>query len=136
MSKDKNPNKSASESEDAKVNDTVRSMKQRIITILKDAGIYSPTLSYQAELAAGDLLIYRKLRADAMKAEPFFIETSREGNDRHVINPIFDAVSKASLRVTADFEKLTMNVKDSKIKTQLRSDLDELNDKMQSLLND
>lgn len=123
-------------SEDALMGDAVRNMKTRIIKILKDAGIYSPTQSYQAELAAGDLLMYRKLRKEALKAEPYFIETSREGHPRHVINPIFDAVSKASLRVTADFEKLCLNVKDSKIKAQVRTDMDELNDKIQSLLND
>jgi hypothetical protein len=106
----------------------VQNVARNIQRILKDAGVYTPMLTYQVEITAGDLLLYRKIRTEALdsKTEVYQVEYSREGNPRTSINPIFAAMTNASNRVTQDFEKLTMNIKDNKRKDTAGNKLQEL----------
>lgn len=112
----------------------VQNVARNIQRILKDAGVYTPMLTYQVEITAGDLLLYRKIRTEALdsKTEVYQVEYSREGNPRTSINPIFAAMTNASNRVTQDFEKLTMNIKDNKKKETTGSKLELLLEKMNS----
>lgn len=112
----------------------VQNVARNIQRILKDAGVYTPMLTYQVEITAGDLLLYRKIRKEALdqNTEVYQIEKSREGHDRKTINPIFQAMTNASNRVTQDFEKLTMNIKDNKKKETTGNKLESLLEKMNS----
>lgn len=89
----------------------IESIKRRIRKILKDQGLYRPELSYQIELAARDILLYRRLSDEAMKEETdiMLTEISREGESRYKINPIFDALKKQTAIVQDDLRLLYMN---------------------------
>lgn len=112
----------------------VQNIKRNIQRILEKAGVYNHTLTYQVEITAGDLLLYRKIRNEALDPNTpvYLIELSREGNERRDINPIFAAMTNASNRVTKDFEKLTMNIKDNKKKDSTNNALTKLLEKMNS----
>lgn len=112
----------------------VKNIKKNIQRILEEAGVYNNTLTYQVEITAGDLLLYRKIRKEALDpaTDVYQIEYSREGNERRTINPIFAAMTNASNRVTKDFEKLTMNIKDDKKQVNTNNALTELLEKMNS----
>lgn len=112
----------------------VKNIKKNIQRILEEAGVYNNTLTYQVEITAGDLLLYRKIRKEALdpSTDVYQIEYSREGKERRTINPIFAAMTNASNRVTKDFEKLTMNIKDDKKQVNTNNALTELLEKMNS----
>lgn len=112
----------------------VKNIKKNIQRILEEAGVYNNTLTYQVEITAGDLLLYRKIRKEALdpSTDVYQVEYSREGNERRTINPIFAAMTNASNRVTKDFEKLTMNIKDDKKQVNTNNALTELLEKMNS----
>jgi hypothetical protein len=109
----------------------VKNIKKNIQRILQEAGVYTGMLTYQVEITAGDLLLYRKIRAEALDPNTpvYLIEISREGFKRKNINPIFSAMTNASNSVTKDFEKLTMNIKDDKKKAVASNALTALMDK-------
>lgn len=89
----------------------IENIKRYIRKTLKDQGLYRPELSYQIELAARDILLYRRLSDEAMKEETdiMLTEISREGESRHKINPIFDALKKQTAIVQDDLKLLYMN---------------------------
>lgn len=95
---------------------------------LTEAGAYDPTLSYQVELVASDLLIYRKLRDACLDDEESvtFKEKSREGNSRTKVNPIFSELRRQSKIVQEGLDMLTMNIKSKKKKGETSDTIQEL----------
>lgn len=95
---------------------------------LTEAGAYDPTLSYQVELVASDLLIYRKLRDACLEEEESvtFKEKSREGNSRTRVNPIFSELRRQSKIVQEGLDMLTMNIKSKKKKAETSDTIQEL----------
>ena len=99
---------------------------------LTEAGAYDPTLSYQVELVASDLLIYRKLRDACLDDEESvtFKEKSREGNSRTKVNPIFSELRRQSKIVQEGLDMLTMNIKSKKKKAETSDTIQELTQMM------
>ena len=99
----------------------VASISRYIRKKLEDAGVYDATLSYQVELVASDLLVYRKFRDACLNdvVEVYFNEKSREGNDRIKINPLFSALRQQSKIVREGLDALTMNIKSKKAKKEV-----------------
>ena len=99
----------------------VKSIARYITKKLKDAGVYDATLSYQVELVASDLLIYRKFR-DACLDEATTVtvdEKSREGHTRTKVSPVFSALRMQSKIVREGLDALTMNIKSKKVKNDV-----------------
>ena len=92
-------------------NDKIGYLKETIRRQLKEAGVYDPEISYQIELTASDILLYRKLRDEALAEETdvLITEFSREQRPRQKINPIFDAMKKQADVVRKDLRALYMN---------------------------
>lgn len=133
MGKTTKPGKPVKPSEKG-VDYQVKNIKKNIQRILENAGVYNSMLTYQVEITAGDLLLYRKIRKEALDpgTTVYLIEISREGAERKNINPIFAAMTNASNILTKDFEKLTMNIKDNKKKGKANNALSALMEKMNS----
>ena len=106
-------------------------IKKYIRSTLKDVGVYDRSLGYMIELTASDLLIYRRFRSVCLDdGTPLtYNETSREGDDRIKMNPVFAEFRRQSQVVCDDFDKLTMNVKSKKKKA-------DADDNLTRLLND
>ena len=113
----------------------VASISRYIRKKLEDAGVYDATLSYQVELVASDLLVYRKFRDACLDdfMEVYFNEKSREGNDRIKINPLFAALRQQSKIVREGLDALTMNIKSKKAKKEVD---DSFRDFMEHFKND
>ena len=92
-------------------NGQVVSLKKYIVSVLKKRGLWDPELSYQVETTARDILLYRRLSDECLKEETEILieETSREGDKRYKMNPVFDAVKKYADVVRNDLKALCMN---------------------------
>lgn len=99
----------------------VRSISRYIKKKLEDAGVYDATLSYQVELVASDLLIYRKFRDACLDdtVSVTFEEKSREGHARTKVSPVFSALRLQSKIVREGLDALTMNIKSKKAKKEV-----------------
>ena len=99
----------------------VKSISRYIKKKLEDAGVYDATLSYQVELVASDLLIYRKFRDACLDDEVSvtFEEKSREGDSRTKVSPVFSALRLQSKIVREGLDALTMNIKSKKTKKEV-----------------
>ena len=99
----------------------VASISRYIRKKLEDAGVYDATLSYQVELVASDLLVYRKFRDACLDdaVEVYSNEKSREGDDRIKVNPLFSALRQQSKIVREGLDALTMNIKSKKAKKEV-----------------
>ena len=113
----------------------VASISRYIRKKLEEAGVYDATLSYQVELVASDLLVYRKFRDACLDdfTEVYFNEKSREGNDRIKIKPLFSALRQQSKIVREGLDALTMNIKSKKAKKEVD---DSFRDFMEHFKND
>lgn len=112
----------------SKSNRRAASIARYITKKLTEAGVYDPTLSYQVELVASDLLIYRKLRDACLEEEESvtYEEKSREGYSRTKVNPIFSALRRQSKIVQEGLDMLTMNIKSKKKKPESSDAIQEL----------
>ena len=87
-----------------KKGDKIENIKTVIRRHLQKADVYAPELSYQIELAASDILLYRKLREKALSEDTHITVTeySREGKPREKINPVFAAMKEQADVVRRD----------------------------------
>lgn len=118
-----------SKGESCKGNGQVVSLKKYIISVLKKRGLWDPELSYQVETTARDILLYRRLSDECLKKETQILleETSREGDKRYKMNPVFDAVKKYADVVRNDLKSLCMNRSAKKLeKVEDNDAMDEL----------
>lgn len=97
--------------EDKKKDRELESVRTYIRRILKSKGMYSEEMSYQVELLASDLLVFRKIRKLVLSEEekPVITEESREGKDRKRENPLYGLMAKFADRVRRDLRSLKMN---------------------------
>lgn len=91
--------------------DKVENLKVTIRRILQENGKYSNEMSYQIELLASDLLVFRRIREKALdeNTKLIVLEKSREGFDRGKENPIFILMARYADRVRKDLRALMMN---------------------------
>ena len=87
-----------------KANNEIDSLKSYIRGILQERDKYSKEMSYQIELLASDLLVFRRIRDEALKEETTLtvIEKSRENCDRVKENPVFILMARYADRVRKD----------------------------------
>ena len=78
---------------------------------MQENGKYSNEMSYQIELLASDLLVFRRIREKALdeNTKLIVLEKSREGFDREKENPIFILMARYADRVRKDLRALMMN---------------------------
>jgi hypothetical protein len=95
----------------SKKSDKVENLKVTIRRILQENDKYSNEMSYQIELLASDLLVFRRIREEALAADTklIVVEKSREGFDREKENPIFILMARYADRVRKDLRALMMN---------------------------
>ncbi len=84
-------------------------IKRYVRGVLKRAGKYSPEMSYQVELLATDLMVYRELRRDVLEHGVVAVETSREGHRREKVRPSVQMLRQQADAVRADLKSLLMN---------------------------
>lgn len=84
-------------------------IKRYVRGVLKRAGKYSPEMSYQVELLATDLMVYRQLRRDVLENGVVTVEKSREGNRREKVRPSVGMLRQQADAVRADLKSLLMN---------------------------
>ena len=91
--------------------DKVENLKVTIRRILQENGKYSNEMSYQIELLASDLLVFRRIREKALdeNTKLIVLEKSREEFDREKENPIFILMARYADRVRKDLRALMMN---------------------------
>ena len=89
----------------------IDNIKTHVRRVLVKQGKYSPEMSYQIELLASDLLVFRKIRNQVLneEEEPTITEKSREGELRTKENPIYNLMAKFADRVRKDLRSLKMN---------------------------
>lgn len=89
----------------------IENIKTHVRRVLKEHEMYSSEMSYQIELLASDLLVFRKIRDEVLKEEqtPTVTEKSREGEDRIRENPIYNLMAKFADRLRKDLRSLMMN---------------------------
>lgn len=89
----------------------IENIKTHVRRVLKEHEMYSSEMSYQIELLASDLLVFRKIRDEVLKEEqtPTVTEKSREGEDRIRENPIYNLMDKFADRLRKDLRSLMMN---------------------------
>ena len=95
--------------------------------VLKDEGLYRKEMSQQVELTASTLLVFRKVRDEALdEIEKATIkETSREGDTRIKNNPIFFLYKEMADLLRRDLRALNMNKELTKGKTDKINDEEE-----------
>ena len=87
----------------------LKNLARYVRGVLRRAGKWSPEMSYQVELLATDLLVYRKLRDDVLNNGVTAIETSREGHSREKLRPSVQMLRQQADTVRADLNVLLMN---------------------------
>lgn len=87
----------------------LKNLARYVRGVLRRAGKWSPEMSYQVELLATDLLVYRKLRDDVLNNGVTTFETSREGHSREKLRPSVQMLRQQADTVRADLNVLLMN---------------------------
>ncbi len=89
----------------------IDNIKTHVRRVLMKQGKYSPEMSYQIELLASDLLVFRKIRNMVLDEEqkPTIVEITREKEERIRENPIYNLMAKFADRVRKDLRSLKMN---------------------------
>lgn len=109
----------------------VTNVRARIWRILKDAGAWDSTLSYQVELAATDIVIYRKLTKAVLALDSLVIEIERDnGSTAPKVHPLLLEHREQAKVVQKDCDLLLMNVKSKKGKEAAADGLKEFMAKM------
>lgn len=95
--------------------------------VLKDEGLYRKEMSQQVELTASTLLVFRKIRDEALNEieKATIKETSREGDTRIKNNPIFFLYKEMADLLRRDLRALNMNKELTKGKTDKINDEEE-----------
>lgn len=97
--------------EERQIDKRIENIKTHVRRVLKEHEMYSSEMSYQIELLASDLLVFRKIRDEVLKEgeNPTVTEKSRENENRIKENPIYNLMAKFADRVRKDLRSLMMN---------------------------
>lgn len=86
-------------------------LKRYIKKVLNEAGMYRPEMTYQVELTASTMQIFKKIRNEILvnEAQPIIEEKSREGDKRKKENPIYTMYRNFADLLRRDLRSLNMN---------------------------
>ena len=87
----------------------VKALKQRIQKLLAAKEEYSPEFTYQVEITASVLIIFRDVARQVYGKKVSLMEKSREGNDRSIKNPDYDTYCMVAKAAQASLKSLMMN---------------------------
>lgn len=96
----------------------MKNIKQYIVKKLKTAGVWDDTITYAAEIAAINILLYRKLANEVLPDYQSLVEveTSREGAPRKKASPLLGELQRQMERAIMSLRELTMTVRSGKPK--------------------
>lgn len=84
--------------------------RREIVELLKSAGWWRDELALQAEMAAADLVLLRRLRDEVLGLESAVItEVTDHGAKRRKPDPLLAAYQAQANQVRQDFKALSMN---------------------------
>lgn len=87
----------------------VKALKQRIQRLLAAKEEYSPEFTYQVEVTASVLIIFRDVARQVYGKKVSLMEKSRENNDRAIKNPDYDTFCMLAKAAQASLKSLMMN---------------------------
>ena len=111
--------------------DDFKTYKRRIISALRNSGLYDKNLTIQIENLATSLWTLSMCRRE-MEAEDFKvieIKTTRDG-EQPIENPIFKVVARTQADISRQMKQLNLTVKDIVGKPDTPIPLDELDEEM------
>ncbi len=109
----------------------VSNVRARIWRILKDAGIWDSTLTYQVEMAATNIVVYRMLKKEVLSLPSLTIQITRDnGSEAPKPHPLLLELREQGKVVEKNMDFLLMNVKSKKGKEAAADSLKEFMAKM------
>lgn len=87
-------------------------VKKYIVELLKEEGKWTNMLTYQVELVASNIVLWRQIREEVTKPDFKYLVPGSKGQETK--NPLLDTFNSLGSQIRADLEKLTMNIKDNK----------------------
>lgn len=111
----------------------VKALKQRIQKLLVEKDEYSPEFTYQVEITASILVVFRDVARQVYGKKVSLIEKSREDKDRAIKNSAYDTYCMLAKAAQASLRSLTMN---KEIRSEKKKDANEEDDALTKLLND
>ena len=111
----------------------VKALKQRIQKLLVEKDEYSPEFTYQVEITASILVVFRDVARQVYGKKVSLIEKSREDKDRAIKNPAYDTYCMLAKAAQASLRSLTLN---KEIRSEKKKDANEEDDALTKLLND
>lgn len=87
----------------------VQTLKRWIKGLLEKKGIYSPELTYQVEIAASILVVFRDVARQVYGKDVTITELSRENNSRKVKDPAYDVYCMMAKVAQNSLKSLMMN---------------------------
>ena len=90
-----------------------KNIQKYVVQLLKKEGLWRPELTYQVEMLANELIVYRSLMEKMQKVSEddqlVITEQSREGDDRLRPHPILAMVQAQANQLRQDLKVLLMN---------------------------
>ena len=111
----------------------VKELRRWIRNLLEKKELYSPELTYQVEVAASVLVIFRDVARKTYGADVTITEKSREGNPREIKNPVYDTYCMMAKVAQNSLRSLMMN---KEIRPDKKTDSADGNDMLTTLMND
>lgn len=110
----------------------VKALKQRIKKLLSEKSEYSPELTYQTEITASILVVFRDVARQVYGKKVSLTEKSREGHNREIKNPAYDTYCMMAKAAQASLRSLLMN---REIRPEKKEEGEEENDALTILMN-
>lgn len=86
----------------------IKNIQQHVRNVLKKAGVYRPEMSYQIELLASDLALWRKFRDESLETPSTVVEERKDYSVTKV-HPIHSMVQAQANQLRQDLKALLMN---------------------------
>lgn len=119
--------------ENKEYNKKVKELKRWIRTLLEKNELYSPELTYQVEVAASILVVFRDVAKKTYGKDVTITEKSREGHPREIKNPAYDTYCMMAKAAQNSLKSLMMN---REIRPEKKIESGEDNDILTNLMND
>lgn len=110
----------------------VKELRRWIRTLLERNELYSPELTYQVEVAASILVVFRDVARKTYGTKVTITEKSREGHPREIKNPAYDTFCMMAKVAQNSLKSLMMN---REIRPEKKNDGEEENDILTNLMN-
>lgn len=110
----------------------VKNLSTTIKRYMNEDGTYKSSKTYQVEAAASTLLLWRKIRDEALQiTDPTITETSRESDSRMKLHPLFQLYVQFTNLLRHDLRALALNFD---AKSLQPDEEDDKNDALASLM--